>query len=229
MQPGPAPGRERRPSGSCDLDRRHLVAQLRRQPRVVGSRREVALLKRHALTALEHHRSVSRHHDVAGPQGQVRRNIDGGIAGAVAAVAAAALDQPLAIDEGVLQAGVAAAVGGRGGFDIAAGVDFRLRRRAQGVANLGRRRIRAARVPAERKIAAVAGAHAIGDLRAAVARRYRLTIEAGKIERVRGCRTWRRRCCGLLRRPAAAEEVQDRAEQPAAFRLRRRRKERGRE
>jgi len=44
------------------------------------------------------------HHDVARPQGRIGRNIDRGIAGTVAAIAAAAFEQPLTIDEGILQA-----------------------------------------------------------------------------------------------------------------------------
>ena len=76
----------------------------------------------------------------------------------VLAVARAAVAHLVAIGEGIVEVGVARAVLRDGGVDLAAGEHHGLGRRAERLAQLGRRR---AGMALQREIAAVAGPHAI--------------------------------------------------------------------
>src|SRR5439155_10533463 len=98
----------------------------------------------------------------------------------IAAVAGAIRAQRLAVGKRVLAAGIALAVGGGGAVDTAAVKHFRDARRAKRLAHLHRRR---AAARGDRKILAVATAHAKGRTRACHARRghRRLLLEAERI------------------------------------------------
>ena len=72
--------------------------------------------------------------------------------------------QALAIDEGIVEVGIAGAVTGHGAIDVAAEVNLGLARRAHRPAGLDRRRVGHV---VERKVLAVAKPHAKGDEAAA--------------------------------------------------------------
>ena len=124
--------------------------------------------------------------------------------------------QALAIDEGIVEVGIAGAVTGDGAIDVAAEEDFGLARGAHRPAGLDRRRVGHV---VERKVLAVAKPHAIGDEAATAASRLHRS-EIGRQSRQRRRRLGIGRDVG--RRSGLLLRAEQKVENAGARRSRRR-------
>src|SRR4051812_18091438 len=126
------------------------------------------------LALAGHHEAVGAGDDVAAAQGRVLLDADLREAQRILAVAGAALDDFVAVAEGVGQLGIRLAVLGGGIVYVAAVDDLGFGRRTQAVAGL---RLALAVRARDREMPAVAGTHAEG-LPAAIARPRRGLLES---------------------------------------------------
>ncbi len=151
------------------LQRLDLPAGRGRQFAVVDRRGEFALAMRQRLVAAEHHHAVRGDDEVAGLERRIVHHVHRRDAHGAGGVAGAARTDLRAIRIGVLERGIGGPVLGAGGVDaglaVIGGEHLGRRSRTEAVAALDRHLVAGGRHAGQRKIAPVAGAHAIDDAR----------------------------------------------------------------